>query len=77
VHILIGPGIFHIVEVNELPQDRDELPLASALLTKGVYQVNQKGTQEWGGETYNYFTHTRIGDVPSGTKTLPIAVMNV
>ena len=74
--IMTGPGIFHLIEVEKLPETGDEINLGSAMLSAGVYEVTHNGEQLLKGERFPFYTHRRLRDLPSGAKVLPAAIMN-
>ncbi len=75
--ILIGPGIHHLVEVEQIPHRGELLNLASAMLDPGVYEMIPQGERSWGNKNYPYFTLARRGNLPHGTRALPMAVLNI
>lgn len=75
--ILVGKGIFHLVEVEKEPETGEVLNLESAMLQEGMWEVERKGTQKWGEGNYPYYERVaRVGSIPKGTKSLPCTVLN-
>ncbi len=71
--ILVGTGIFHLVEVSEVPETGTIHNLGSKLLNAGRYELNRDGDRD----AYPYFWKTRCGDVLEGESVLPCYPMNI
>ena len=76
ITILVGPGINHLVDVEELPVSGAELHLESVALTAGTYRLTRDGGKKWCGQEYPFYRFKRISDLPPGIIPIPMAVMN-
>lgn len=62
--ILLGPGVFHFIEVLELPVSGTEMKLSLMGRGTGVFKLNQNSDRVWFEKEYPYFTPTLIEQLP-------------
>lgn len=74
--IMIGPGAFHLVEIETPPQSGDELNLHSGFVPDAVYRVTRQGDEKWCDTRYPYYTFERVRDLPPGAQKLRMKVLN-
>ena len=78
--ILLGPGLFHLVEVDKLPESGDILNLGG-VMQPGRYKVERRGEAtsplDPNGERCPYFTYKYVSEIPKGEEVLPQALVSI
>jgi hypothetical protein len=77
--VIVGKGLFQAVALKELPQVGAELNLRSIFTNgpSGHFRVTEVATIQWGEKDYPHILIDRLGEIPQGEESLPMALLSI
>ena len=77
--VLLGPGLFFVVDVPDEITTGAEINLDNPMIQSGRFRLTRDGEQTWGTckTKYPYFTYERVGDTPEGESSVRYNLLSI